>query len=298
MIKAAKISGLVFLAVLSLAAPSLTPPISYNINLTYEIVPDEDSIPEGGVKLIWEEPYSPPDAVYSGGCKGTLVMDTTEREPWQYIIILDGEDVDTVTHRGEHYDEQVYYLYTPCATIVVCPYYDGERYDGEVERIEFHTTEDNSVYLYPVENSIYEEEWETAGFGFDHSAYASSYYVNCGDHWHAIDYYVDTSFILHAGIDHDPSLNGRESSLSTEEIGYDELGIVKGFDDENYQLSAQLEEGGVYGLRVETRASGLRPSGEIHYCKLEVVDLDDEKVELRILYQWEIEFRWVVEGED
>ncbi|TKJ43419.1 hypothetical protein CEE36_03545 [candidate division TA06 bacterium B3_TA06] len=294
MSKTLKAVGLAAIAILFLMGPSLTPPISYSINLKYEIVPDQDSMPGGGVKLTWSTPYSSPGDIVSGGCKGGTVY-TEEQEDWQYIITLDGVDVDTVDQQGEHYEDQVYYVYTPCATIEAWPYCDGEKY-GYGEKIEFRTEEESSFEIWTVEDFNYEYSRYPSGFGFDHSGSPYDYYVSYGGYWAAIDYYVDTDFVLHAGIDHDPSLNGRESSISREEGSYDELGTLKGFNEENYQVSQQLEEGGLYGLRIEPRASGLRPAEEIHYGKLEVVAIDGEKITLKILYQYEPEFRWVVGG--
>lgn len=294
MFKTLKAVGLVAIAILFLIGPSLTPPISYDINLKYEIVPDEDSMPGGGVELTWSTPYSSPGDIVSGGCKGGTI-DTEEPEDWQYIITLDGVDVDTVDQQGEHYEDQVYYVYTPCATIEVWPYCDGEKY-GYGEKIEFSTKEENSFEIWSVEDFDYEYSSCPSGFGFDHSASPIPYYVSYGGHWAWIDYYVDADFVLHAGIDHDPPLNGRESFISLEEGSYDELGIVKGFNEDNYQVSQQLEEGGLYGLKIEPKASGLRPAEEIHYGKIEVVAIEGEKITLKILYQYEPEFRWVVGG--
>lgn len=122
-----RIFFLVIVAAILLIGIQLNVYEPYVRNLTYEVIPDEDGNPGGGLKLTWEPPW---DGPYRGsGCWGR----SGDPEDWLYIIELDGKYIDTT-------GELEYHLYTPGSQLVVCSFNgDEDVYDEGRGRIELRS---------------------------------------------------------------------------------------------------------------------------------------------------------------
>lgn len=89
----------------------------YVRNLTYEVIPDEEGNPGGGLKLTWEPPWEGP---YRGsGCWARQ----KDLDDWLYIIEVDGVGIDTI-------HELEYYIYTSGAEVRVNSFDGRESYSG------------------------------------------------------------------------------------------------------------------------------------------------------------------------